>query len=33
MTTKTYNRLPSINSLIICIVALLILMGIQLVQH
>lgn len=33
MITKSQNKLPSVNSLIICIVTLLILIGIQLVQH
>lgn len=33
MITKSYNKLPSVNSLIICIVALLIMIAIQLVQN
>jgi hypothetical protein len=33
MITKSYNKLPSVNSLIICVVALLIMIAIQLVQH
>lgn len=33
MITKSYNKLPSVNSLIICIVALLIMIAIQLVQY
>ena len=33
MITKSYNKLPSVNSLIICVVALLIMIAIQLVQN
>jgi len=33
MITKSQNKLPSVSSLIICIVTLLILIGIQLVQY